>query len=78
MADRENTNLQPSQSGSKTVLLSGGPFDGQRVPRPSDRSLLVEMPDSEMVARYRQSRDRDVFRFREYDRVVVRVAMPRG
>lgn len=55
------------------ILLCGGPEDGRRVPRPSGRSLLVELAWTPMVARYRQSRDRDVFRFKEYDHVVARL-----
>lgn len=55
------------------ILLSGGPEDGRRVLRPEGRSLLVELSWTDMVARYRQSRDRNVFRFKEYDRVVGRL-----
>lgn len=54
------------------VMLAGGPFDGHEVPRPSGRSVLVEIDDGR-VARYRQSRNRYVFTFREFDRVIARV-----
>lgn len=57
------------------VRLIGGPFDGQTVPRPADRSLLIDggpVPEGS-VARYRMTRDRDVFRFKGFDRIVMRV-----
>lgn len=66
---------ESSQSGSAEVTLSGGPWDGQRVPRPSDRSLLVQDAHEPYVARYRQSRDRNVFRFKGYDRIVASIPM---
>jgi hypothetical protein len=56
------------------VLLSLGPCDGERVPRPQGRNIIVELSWTEMVARYRQTRDRDVFRFDGYDRVVMRIS----
>lgn len=61
---------------SANVFLDGGPFDGMEVPRPSGRSLLIEVDGlhGQQVARYRQSRNRYVFRFREYDTVIARVA----
>lgn len=59
------------------ILLSGGPNDGQYVPRPQSRSLLIEHPKApEIVARYRQSKDRDVYRFTGYDRVIASIPWP--
>lgn len=62
------------------VILRGGPVDGAEI-ETGDRSVLVTgeehgMPG--MVARYRRTRtregDRVVFRFREWDRVIARIA----
>lgn len=64
---------------SRTVTLVGGPFDGERWSLGSGRpsSLLIEMPDcANYVARYRPTRDPNVLRFREYDRVAGRIEMP--
>jgi hypothetical protein len=68
-------------SDERTITLVGGPFDGQTVPEhmcPAD-VLLTEGTDvpQGMVARYRRDRkERDTFRFSEYDRVVARLPEP--
>lgn len=60
------------------VLLEGGPFDGTHAWVAWGTPLLCEgtrgepIPDG-MVARYRPSRRRGVYRFRELERIVARV-----
>jgi hypothetical protein len=54
-----------------TVRLIGGPFGGTDVPIPGGRSLIIELPDEPgRVARYRPTRNKGVWRFREYDTIV--------
>lgn len=57
------------------VLLEGGPFDGAKIDVAWGTPLIVEgapLPDG-MVARYRKTLRRGVYRFRDYDRVVARL-----
>lgn len=62
-----------------TVLLKGGPFNGTTVKVNDLRTPLLcsgdPVPEG-MVARYRPTRERGVFRFREYDRVVGTLPLP--
>lgn len=57
------------------VRLVGGPSDGVEMPRPSTRSILVAAPDlgPDVIARYRQTRDADVYRFYHLDRVILHI-----
>lgn len=57
--------------GMQEVVLRGGPLDGERVEVSLGSSLLIEGGDvpAGMVARYRPTRERGVYRFREYDRI---------
>lgn len=63
------------------VRLEGGPYAGAVIVVPDAREpLLVEgdaVPEG-MVARYRPTREPDVLRFRDYDRVVARIPRPGG
>lgn len=51
-----------------TILLRGGPFDGQRITRPVNRSvyLRVDPPEERVqkIVSYEQTDDRDVWVFR--------------
>jgi hypothetical protein len=71
-----------SRAADRRIRLVGGPFDGQTVPPyacPSSSLLLEGEPVPEgQVARYRRTRDRDVYRFSEFDRVVLRVPTGEG
>lgn len=62
----------------ESVLLKGGPFDDTWASVEWGTTLICEgkpVPDG-MVARYRPTRERGVYRFREFDRVVLRI--PKG
>ena len=61
-----------------TITLRGGPFDGAVVPAPSGRAPLIcqgEPVPEGMVARYRRRREKGVYTFREYDRIIGTVAI---
>jgi len=64
----------------QTVLLKGGPFDDTWAEVHWGQALICEGPPvpEGMVARYRPTRDRrsGIYRFREYDRIVLRVPAP--
>lgn len=57
------------------IRLVGGPSDGFEMPRPSTRSILVAAPElgPDVIARYRATKDHDVYRFYHLDRVVLHV-----
>jgi hypothetical protein len=62
----------------ETVTLKGGPFDGAEVDVTWGTPLLCQgepVPEG-MVARYCKSRERGVYAFREYDRVVMTLPLP--
>ena len=68
---------------AEKVTLRGGPCDGMSVtatvckPWIQSPSLLMEDTATPgMVARYRPSREKGVYTFREYDRVIARVPVP--
>lgn len=68
---------------AERVLLEGGPCDGMRITatvcKPWNQSVPLLMEDAEqpdIVARYRPSRRKGVYTFREYDRVVARLPLP--
>ena len=65
---------------AQTVLLRGGPLDGQWAEVEWGTTLICEgdgVPEG-MIARYRPTRDRrsGIYRFREWDRVVARIPIP--
>lgn len=64
----------------QTVLLQGGPMHDRWAEVYWGQSLLVEgdpVPEG-IVARYRPTRSRrsGIYRFREYDRIVLRIPGP--
>lgn len=62
---------------ARSVTLRGGPADGLDVTVTYGQSLLLDDPDdATRVARYRPSRDKSVYTFRGFDRVVVRIPAP--
>lgn len=65
---------------SESVLLKGGPFDDTWVTVQWGTTLICEGDDvpEGMVARYRPTRERGVYRFRDYDRIVARLQHPAG
>lgn len=61
--------------------LIGGPFDGQTIEqdrRPSSLILTGDGVPEGMVARYRPTRAPGALRFREYDRIVGTLPMPKS
>jgi hypothetical protein len=70
----------PRRSSQSTVKLTGGPFDGAEVPRPNGRWTPINAEGTDVpegfVACYRPTRDKDVWRFAGYERVLVRIPMP--
>lgn len=65
----------PDDCPHRLVTLHGGDFDGREVWVTGRGPLLIEgdpLPDG-IVARYRPSRERGVYRFRELDRIALRV-----
>lgn len=74
--DGQETNV----ARERTVRLLGGPHEGKVVPRPDSASLIVTgdcVPEG-MCARYRRTRDRAVYRFDGWDRIVGSIPMPGG
>lgn len=66
----------PDDCPHTLVTLRGGDFDGREVWVAGRGPLLLQggpLPDG-IVARYRPSRERGVYRFRELDRIVGTVA----
>lgn len=66
---------------SDTMKLVGGPFDGAELQRPAWRwqSFLVEDKETtDVVHRYRPTRDPDVWRYAGPDHVVARIEAPRN
>lgn len=62
------------------VVLRGGPFDGAEIDRDwaAGVPLLCQgepLPEG-MVARYRKSREKGVYTFRGYDRVIGMLPLP--
>lgn len=61
---------------ARMVTLRGGPCDGLAVTATSGRSLLMEdSREPGRVARYRPSREKGVYTFRGFDRVVWRLEL---
>lgn len=61
---------------TRTMRLVGGPADGQTITNYRGGSVLVHSDEEAgKVARYRPTRDPDVLRFREWDRVVASIPM---
>lgn len=61
-----------------TVTLKGGPFDGAEVKVIGTEPLILtggDVPEG-MVARYRPTREKGVYSFREYDRIVATLPAP--
>jgi hypothetical protein len=68
------------ESGGVKVTLRDGPCDGVEVEVSWGNPLAVEgdpVPEG-MIARYRPTRERGVYRFREYDRIVGRLNLRTG
>jgi hypothetical protein len=61
-------------TGQETVRLDGGPLDGLRIPLPVEHGVLMQTRGN-MAARYRRTRDPDVYRFQGWDRVVARIEL---
>lgn len=62
-------------SARTSVLLRGGPFDGQSVEAIRGISLVFDLGD-DRVARYRPSREKGVYTFRGFDTIVARIPHP--
>lgn len=71
--------LHPENRPKPKVSLRGGPFHGQTLEVETFREPLIlsggDVPEGK-VARYRPTREKGVYRFREYDRIVGTLPMP--